>query len=73
MEKSSFPHLQIWNEQNLAYSKSDDLEKPKCCLGEYITETFVNMVFICPGMCGLSSIIKDFLKVNRRMRARHRE
>lgn len=73
MEKPSFTHLQIQNEQKLAYSKSDDLETSKYFLGEYITETLVSMVFICPGMCGLSSIIKDFLKVNRRMRARRRE
>lgn len=65
MEKLSFPHVQIRNEQKLAYSKSDDLEISKYCLGEYITEIFVNMVFTCPGMCGLSSIIKDFLKVTK--------
>lgn len=71
MEKLSFPHLQVWNEQKLAYSKSDDSETSKYCVGEYITETFVNIVFICPEICGLNSIIKDFLKVNKQMRTRH--
>ena len=60
MEKLNSPHLQIWDEQKLECCKSSDLETPKCCLGKYITETSINIVFLHLGLCGLNDLIKDF-------------